>query len=84
MKDLNLQFSYQYLWADKKTKLSRTSMFSNEGKNRGDMLTLIGTYKFTKNLDGLFQLEYFMPDDFYITKAKNATFVRWQLQYNTL
>ncbi len=82
IKDMNLSFAYQHLWADKKTKLTSLSyMFSNEGKDRGDMLTFLGTYKFTKNLDGLLQYEYFIPRNFYTSQAKNATFLRWQLQY---
>ncbi|WP_460180285.1 alginate export family protein [Thermodesulfovibrio sp. TK110] len=82
-KNANLCFSYQHLWADKKTNFTGTlrQMFSNEGYDRGHMLTFLGTYQFTKNIDGLLQFEYFIPEDFYTSKAKNATFIRWQIQY---
>lgn len=83
-KDLGITLSYQHLWADEKTNITSGTykdMFSNSGKNRGDLWAIIGTYKFTKNLDGMLQVEYFEPGDFYSDKAKNATFIRWQLQY---
>lgn len=84
LKDMNLLLSYQYLWADKKTEFTSpplNQMFSNDGYDRGHMLVFLGTYKFTKNLDGLLQFEYFIPGNFYTPKAKNAAFLRWQVQY---
>ncbi|MGC9045372.1 MAG: alginate export family protein [Thermodesulfovibrio sp.] len=83
-KNANLCFSYQHLWSDKKTNFTATplnQMFSNDGYDRGHMLTFLGIYQFTKNVDGLLQFEYFIPEDFYTSKAKNATFIRWQIQY---
>jgi hypothetical protein len=29
----------------------------------------------------MLQLEYFIPGDFYTSKAEDAIFARWQLQY---
>lgn len=84
IRDLGIILSYQNFWADEKTNITSgpfRDMFSNDGKNRGDLLALIGTYKFTKNLDGMLQLEYFDPGNFYSDKTKSATFIRWQLQY---
>ncbi|MDI1472735.1 hypothetical protein THER_0780 [Thermodesulfovibrio sp. N1] len=84
IKDMEIKLSYQHLWADEKTNItSRTykDMFSNNGKNRGDLWAFITNYKFTKNLDGMLQIEYFEPGNFYSDKARNATFIRWQLQY---
>ncbi len=84
MKDLGIILSYQHFWADEKTNITSGTykdMFSNDGKNRGDLWALIGTYKFTKNLDGMLQIEYFEPGNFYSDKTKEATFIRWQLQY---
>jgi len=81
MKDLSMRLSYQHFWADENTRGLSSLMFSNNGKNRGDLWAFITTYKFTKNLDGMFQIEYFEPGNFYSDKARNATFMRWQLQY---
>ncbi|MGB9822354.1 alginate export family protein [Thermodesulfovibrio sp.] len=81
IKDLSIKLSYQHLWADEKTSDLPSIMFSNDGKNRGDLWAFITNYKFTKNLDGMLQLEYFEPGNFYSDKARNATFIRWQLQY---
>lgn len=84
LKDMNLMFSYQHLWADKKTEFNSAplnQMFSNDGYDRGHMFVAIGTYKFTKNVEGLLQFEYFIPENFYTSKAKNAAFLRWQIQY---
>lgn len=80
VKDLGIKLSYQHLWADEKTKELSSTMFTNDGKNRGDLYALIANYQFTKALDGMLQIEYFEPGDFY-KNARNATFIRWQLQY---
>ncbi len=84
IKDLGITLSYQHFWADEETNITDGTykdMFSNDGKNRGDLWAIIGTYKFNKNLDAMLQLEYFEPGNFYSEKAKSATFIRWQLQY---
>jgi len=74
-----LNLAYQYLWAPEKSGL--TSAMFGTGKERGHLPTAIMTHKFSKNLDGMLQLEYFIPGSFYADKADNATFFRWQLQY---
>lgn len=84
LKDLGITLSYQHFWADEKTKITGGTykdMFSNSGKNRGDLWAIIGNYKFNKNLDGMLQIEYFEPGNFYSDKTKSAAFIRWQLQY---
>lgn len=81
IKDLNVTLSYQHFWADEKTNGLPSVMFSNDGKNRGDLWVALVAYKFNKNLDGFVQIEYFEPGNFYSNKARNATFFRWQLQY---
>lgn len=84
LKNADIKLSYQHLWADEKTYITSGTykdMFSNNGKNRGDLWAVIGNYKFNKNLDGMLQIEYFEPGNFYSDKAKEATFIRWQLQY---
>lgn len=81
LKDLNLTLSYQKLYADEKTNSTRTYMFSNKGKDRGDLYVFIASYKFTKSLDGMLQYEVFDPDDFYSKEAKTAHFFRAQIQW---
>lgn len=76
----NLALAYQYLWAPEKTAGLPAAMFSNNSHNRGHLPTAILSHKFTKNLDGMLQLEYFIPGNFYASKD-NATFFRWQLNY---
>ena len=77
----SLGLSYQYLKADQATAGLNSTMFSNSGKERGHMGTLMLNHVFTKQLDAFLQVEYFSPGDFYAASAKNAIFTRWQLQY---
>ncbi len=75
----SLALAYQYLWAPEKSGL--TSAMFGTGKERGHLPTAILTHSFSKNLDAMVQLEYFIPGSFYSDQADNATFFRWQLQY---
>lgn len=77
----NLTVSYQHLWADERTSGLNSAMFSNSGKDRGHLPTAFLYHKFTKNIDGFLQFEYFIPGNFYADNAKNAIFFRWQLQF---
>lgn len=81
LKNLNVLMSYQKLYADEKTKALPGFMFSNKGKDRGDLYVGIINYGFTKRLSGMLQYEIFDPDDFYSKEAKTAHFFRAQLQY---
>ncbi|GAB6184320.1 alginate export family protein [Thermodesulfovibrio hydrogeniphilus] len=84
IKDMSLKLSYQHLWADEKTNITTGNykdMFSNDGKDRGHLYGAVLSYKFTKNLDGFIQYEYFDPKSFYSNKAESAKFFRWQLQF---
>ncbi len=76
----NLALSYQHLWAPESTVGLAPVIFSNSGTDRGHLPTAILNHKFTKDLDGMLQLEYFIPGNFYTSKD-NATFFRWQLNY---
>jgi hypothetical protein len=76
-----LALSYQNLRADQATSGLATDMFSNGGKDRGHLGTMILTHVFTKQIDGMLQVEYFAPGNFYADSAKKAVFARWQLQY---
>jgi hypothetical protein len=77
----SLALAYQYLWAPQSTQGLSSGMFSNSGHSRGHLPTALLSHKFTKNLDGYLQLEYFMPENFYSGQADNALFFRWQLNY---
>lgn len=77
----SLALSYQYLWAPQSTSGLPAPMFTNSGHSRGHLPTALLSHKFSKNLDGYLQLEYFIPENFYSGNADNATFFRWQLQY---
>jgi len=84
IKDLNITLSYQHLWADEKTNITTgtfRNMFSNNGRDRGDLWMFVAKYKFNEKIDGFFQLEHLLPGNFYSDKARNATFMRIQLQY---
>ncbi len=77
----NLALSYQYLRAVEETSGLNTAMFSNDGKERGHVGTLMLTHTFTKQIDGYLQAEFFNPGDFYADSADNSVFLRWQLMY---
>lgn len=76
----NLNLSYQYLWAPEKTA-STVPIFTNDSHNRGHVGTAILVHKFTKNLDGMLQFEFFSPEGFYADNTSTAKFFRWQLMY---
>lgn len=75
----SLLLAYQYLWAPENSGLT-TAMFGT-GKERGHLPMAILSHKFSKSLDGMAQLEYFIPGSYYSSSADNATFFRLQLQY---
>ena len=77
----NLSLSYQYLRASESTKGLSSKMFSNSGKEMGHLPTAMLNHKFSKNLDGYLQAEYFIPGNFYSNNTNNAIFLRWQLQF---
>jgi hypothetical protein len=76
----NLALAYQYLWAPEVSGVTggAAAMFGT-GKSRGHLPTAILSHKFTKNIDGMLQFEYFAPGSFYANAADNAIFFRWQL-----
>lgn len=78
----NLGLSYQLLRAPERSNVAGTyaAMFSNSGKFRGHMVTGLLGHEFSKKVDGYLQYEYFMPNNYYTSAARNATFFRWQLQ----
>lgn len=79
----NLALAYQYLWAPETSGITSggaAPMFGT-GTSRGHLPTAILSHKFSKNIDGMAQLEYFVPGKFYSDQADNAIFFRWQLQF---
>ncbi|MEW6586093.1 MAG: hypothetical protein AB1442_10850 [Nitrospirota bacterium] len=80
--DTKLALSYQYWraneWAQPLAPFS--GMFAH-GYERGHLPTLFLTHRFNKNIDAFFQYEYFIPGDFYADNAKNAQFLRWNIQF---
>ena len=78
--ETRLDLAYQYIWAPEESGITN-ALLSNNGKSRGHLPTAILSHKFSKNVDGMVQLEYFIPGNFYKDTADNATFFRWQLQF---
>jgi len=78
----NLALSYQYLRANEiaDTLPPYKPMFGT-GKERGHLPTAMLRHKFSKNIDGFLQFEYFIPGNFYADNAKNAIFFRWELLF---
>ncbi|AIH04639.1 alginate export family protein [Thermodesulfobacterium commune] len=74
------KISYQKLLADEKATSTPKDMFGN-GKNRGDLLALLLSHKFNKNLSGFLQYEVLNPGDFYYDHSLTANFFRVQLLY---
>lgn len=75
----NLTLWYNYLLANENVS---GSMFSNDGKVRGQLPQIQLNHKFNKNLDGYILVEELFPGSFYADSAQDNTwFFRWQLQY---
>ena len=80
--DTKFSLSYQYWLANEKAQTLPPfkAMFAN-GHERGHLPTAFITHKFSKDIDAFLQYEYFIPGNFYNDSAKNAQFLRWQLQF---
>ncbi|PMP96667.1 MAG: hypothetical protein C0169_04385 [Thermodesulfobacterium geofontis] len=61
-------------------KLFFDAMISGKGKDRGQGLTIEGSYKITPHITGLLKYEHFDPGDFYVSEARDAKFLRLQLE----
>jgi hypothetical protein len=77
----NLFLQYWHMRANQLSQGLPTWLFSNNSKERGNLVTGQLNHEFSKKLDGFIQAEYFMPGDFYVQNAKNSLFVRTQLTY---
>jgi hypothetical protein len=77
-----LALSYQYWRANEEAQpLAPMAAMFDDGKERGHLPTIFIMHKFNKYIDAFLQYEYFIPGDFYGDDAKNAQFLRWQLQF---
>jgi hypothetical protein len=82
--DSGLQLSYALLLANENTISSTApgSIFSADGKTRGQLVIAKLTHRFSKTVDGYVTIEDFQPGNYYKpTNQDNATFVRWELQW---
>jgi hypothetical protein len=77
-----LELSYNYLGANENSHLASATIFSTDGKKRGDLIQAKLTHKFSKAVDGYLLVEDFVPGNYYIdTNRDNAMFIRWELQW---
>jgi hypothetical protein len=70
---------YHLLWADENTYKGTSTAdglrWSNDGKFRGQLATWWLKYSITKNLNGHFLLEYFVPGNYYDDSSKDHAFL---------
>lgn len=79
--DTELLLTYNYLRANENT-YGGTSIFSPDGKKRGDLIQTKLSHSFTKKLDGYLLVEDFVPGNYYKeTNRDNSMFIRWELQW---
>ncbi|OQA01947.1 MAG: hypothetical protein BWY69_01229 [Planctomycetes bacterium ADurb.Bin401] len=83
---ITMDTDYNLLWADENTEKNRPHQgvieFSNSGKFRGHLATWWLKYQITKNLRGHFNVEYFMPGNYYRGESSdNALWTRVNLEY---
>jgi len=78
--DTKLSLAYQYLRSNETAQSTKPAMFGN-GHERGHLPTALITHKISKNIDAMFQYEYFVPGSFYAKDAKCGQFLRWQLMF---
>jgi len=76
----NLMLGYNLMRAVEPTSGLSTAIFSNSGKDRGQLFQAMLNHQFSKKIDGYLLWEYFLPGDFYNAQTRNATFFRWQFQ----
>ncbi len=72
-----LSLAYNYLRAIEKTKITgpNAAMFTNSGKERGHLEQAVLSHRFDKHLDTLLTFEYFVPGNFYKSKASDAFYL---------
>ena len=73
-KDWTMLSEYNAMWAAE-------NEIANGGKFRGHMLTGLLTYQCCKNFKTQFLIDYFLPQDYYNTNAKDAFFTRVNVEW---
>lgn len=77
----NLMLGFNHMLAPESTSGLNANMFSNSGKDRGNIYQAMLKHKFSDKINGFLQLEHFQPGSYYNGNARNATFFRWELQF---
>jgi hypothetical protein len=81
VKDMTYCFNYYFLFTDQNTFAS-TPGFTSDGPFRGQLLTSLLTYQFTKHMAGHLQQEVFVPGNYYDSSKNDvALFLRAQLEF---
>jgi len=79
MGKMHFENGYQLLWAEENS----TGPRFGGGLFRGQLLTSRLSYKFTKDLSGRLEAEYFIPGSYYDDNFRNnATFLRAEIVYS--
>jgi hypothetical protein len=83
---LSIDTDYHLLWADENTRAGNFHSsglgWSNSGKFRGSLATLVFKYAVTKNLKAHLWLEAFQPGNYYASGSRDAAyFARVNLDY---
>lgn len=79
--DSGLDLAYSVLKADQNAAAAGTGIFGT-GKDRGELIQIKLSHKFSKTVDGYVAFEEFLPGDYYAASNRdNATFVRWELSW---
>jgi hypothetical protein len=78
---LTLAVDYHLLFANENTQAGMPG-FSSGGAFRGELLTMLATYQFTRHLKGHLLTEFFWPGNFYAAPNNNmATMLRGELYF---
>jgi hypothetical protein len=76
---LTLSADYHLLFANQNPQEGKAG-FSSGGAFRGELITLLATYQFSKHLKGHLLNEFFFPGNFYVAPRDNmATMLRGEL-----
>jgi hypothetical protein len=80
--ETGLELSYNYLGANENSHIASATIYSADGKKRGDLVQAKLSHKFSKAVDGYLLIEDFVPGNYYAdTNRDNAMFIRWELQW---
>jgi hypothetical protein len=78
---MDVAVDYHLLFANQNTQAGMTG-FSNDGAFRGQLLTALAQYQFTRHLKGHLLTEFFWPGNFYASPQTHmATMLRGELYF---